>query len=68
MAQADDAVSHPVPPCPTCGEPMMLLHASNADDFGPRHMEFECVAGHRVVVELHETDDDEDLDLPYNER
>ena len=62
MPEANDSVPPPALACPTCGESMICVLSANTDDIGPRHMEFECPSGHHVVVELHETYEDEDLD------
>ena len=62
MSEASESAPQPGLACPTCGAPLSLVAPSQADELGPRHMAFACPAGHRVVVEINETYDDEDLD------
>ena len=54
--------------CPKCGAPVTRTNSGNFDGSGPERIEFICPNQHRTVVVLVETDDDDDLDSPYDER
>jgi hypothetical protein len=49
--------------CPICGAPVPLTTAADPEAPRPPRLEWRCANGHSIVVELHETDsDDEDSD------
>lgn len=55
-----DEIREPMPPCPICGEALNLVSTADPDETGFGRAEFRCAKGHRITVELVETDEDHD--------
>jgi hypothetical protein len=48
--------------CPGCGAPLAHSRASDFDEAGARRHEFRCPNGHHIVVERHQTYEEQEHD------